>query len=184
MGDFQFWLYVIIGVIYLLTRVFKKSAEKPQDLPDYDPEKPVRRFEQPTAKPTASPPRSLTFEELLREITESKKPPRAEVTPPREDYVNYDEEVPVEEQDLEDVNYNYRKDKVATQFETAEQHAFSRLSLEETLNIADTDTKFEKFKVFQADQQSNPMDRYLSDFYDLEGLKKAVVLSEILKTKF
>jgi hypothetical protein len=183
MGDFQFWLYVIIGVIYLLTRFFKKSAEKPTDLPDYDPEKPAPRFEPPTAKPGAPPSRALTFEELLREITESKKP-SAEVIPPREDYVNYDEEVPVEEQDLEDVNYNYRKDKVASQFEDAEQHAFSRSSLEETLNIADTDTKFEKFKVFQAEQQSNPMDRYLSDFYDLEGLKKAVVLSEILKTKF
>lgn len=183
MGDYQFWLYVIIGVIYLLSRLLKKPAEKPTDVPDYHPEKPAPRFEPPTAKPTASPSRTLTFEELLREITESKRQ-TAETVLPREDYVNYDEEVPVEEQDLEDVNYNYKKDKITAEYEDAKQHAFTRSSLEETLRIADTDTRFEKFKVFQAQEQSNPMDRYLSDFYDLEGLKKAVVLNEILKTKF
>ena len=124
----------------------------------------------------------ITFEDLLREITEAKKP--AIPQPQPEEYTNYDEELEDEEQDLEDVEYNYNKDKITSEYEDAKQHAFLRPSLEETMNIKDTDTRFEKFKVFDQDTQSNVMDRYLVDFYNLEGLKKAIVMSEILQRKF
>lgn len=182
MGDFQFWLYVIIGVIYLLSRFLKKPEQKPTDLPDVEPEKPVRRFEAPPAKPVASPPKRLTFEELLREITEAKTQPEPEAQ--SQETTNYEEVLQEEEQDLEDVEYDYKKDKVVLEYEEAKQHAFSRSSLEETLNLKDTETRFEKFKVFQAETQSNLMEKYLADFYDPEGLKKAVVMSEVLQRKF
>jgi hypothetical protein len=184
MGDFQFWFYILLGVIYLLSRFLKKPAEKPTDVPEYKPEKPVRRFETPTVKPSASPRKTLTFEELLREITESKAPPVQQPTSTSQEYTNYEEDLEEEEQDLEDVNYNYKKDKVASAYEDAKQHAFSRSSLEETMSIRDTDITFGKFKVFDLENQSNLMGRYLSDFNDLEGLKKAIVMSEILQRKF
>jgi len=183
MGDFQFWLYIIIGVIYLLSRFLKKPQQKPTDIPDFKPEKSAPRFEPPTVKPSASPSKMLTFEELLKEITESKTQAKP-VVPPQEKYVNYDEELVEEEQDLEDVEYDYKKDKVAVEYEAAKQQAFFRPSLEETLNIKDTDTSFGKFKEFAQQEQSNLMDRYLIDFYDPEGLKKAIVMSEILQRKF
>ena len=72
MRDFQFWLYVLIAAIYVLTRFFKKPAQQPKDVPDFEPEKPAKRFEPPPVKPGASPSKVLTFEELLKEITESK----------------------------------------------------------------------------------------------------------------
>ena len=125
----------------------------------------------------------MTFEELLREITESKTQPQT-TTPPKEEYVDYDDNLKDEIEDLEDVNYDYKNDRVAKEFEAAERQAFTHRSLEESMNVKDTDTKFEKFKVFERDAQSNLVNSYLSDFYDPEGLKKAIVMSEILQRKF
>lgn len=182
MDDLQFWLYVIIGVIYLLSRVMKKQSPKtPADLPETRPEKPVTRFDAPPAKPRA-PAKTLTFEELLREITESKT--QQKPAPPEEKYVNYEDDIKDEVQDLEDVNYDYREDTVAKEYAAKEQQAFLRRSLEETMSLESTDTTFEKFKVFEQQAQSNPMDRYLTDFYDPDGLKKALIMSEILQRKF
>ncbi|HEX6224163.1 MAG TPA: hypothetical protein VFZ52_07120 [Chryseolinea sp.] len=188
MGDFQFWLYVLIAAIYVLTRFFKKPAQQqPTDVPDFEPEKPVKRFEPPTVKPGVPPSKTLTFEELLKEITEAKSQPKPAPTP---EYVDYDDEIADEIpqkdeiQDLEDVDFDYKKDKVVAEYEQAKRQAFLRPSLEETLNIKDTDTRFEKFKVFEIANQSNLVDRYLTDFYDPEGLKKAIVMSEILQRKF
>jgi predicted DNA binding CopG/RHH family protein len=182
MGDYQFWLYIIIGAIYLLSRFLKKSAPNPNDVPEARNEKPATRLDPSTTTQKPSPPKMVTFEDLLREITESKKP--AAPQQPSKEYTNYDEELEDEEQDLEDVEYNYNRDKISSEYEDAKQHAFLRPSLEETMNIKDTDTRFEKFKVFDQDTQSNVMDRYLTDFSDFEGLKKAIVMSEILQRKF
>jgi hypothetical protein len=182
MGDLQFWLYVIIGVIYLLSRVMKKQSPKtPADLPETRPDKPVTRFDTPPVKPRA-PAKTLTFEELLREITESKTEQKP--APPEEEFVNYEDELKDEVQDLEDVNYDYKGDKVAREYAATEQQAFLRRSLEETMRLENTDTTFEKFKVFEQQAQSNPMDRYLVDFNDPDGLKKAIIMSEILQRKF
>jgi hypothetical protein len=187
MRDFQFWLYVLIAAIYVLTRFFKKPAQQPKDIPDFDPAKPVKKFDAPTVKPGVPPSKTLTFEELLKEITASKTPPKPQ---PKTEYVDYDdeiaEEIPQKDeiQDLEDVEYDYKRDKVAVEYEQAKRSAFMRPSLEETLNIKDTDTRFEKFKAFETATQSNLVDRYLTDFYDPEGLRKAIVMSEILQRKF
>jgi hypothetical protein len=186
MDSFQFWLYIIIGVIYLLSRLRKKPDEQqPTDFPGSAPEKPVRRFEQPNAKPTASQ-RPLTFEELLREITEGKVeqqlPPREE---PRQEYVDYDDNVGEEEKDLEEVDYDYRKqDKIYEVYEEAKRQAFNRPSLEETMKVSDTVVKYGKFKEFEQAKQRDLAEEYLADFNDPEGLKKAIVMSEILKRKF
>jgi len=187
MRDFQFWLYVLIAAIYVLTRFFKKPAQQPKDVPDFEPEKPAKRFEPPPVKPGAPPSKVLTFEELLKEITESKEKPKPQ---PKAEYVDYDDEIAEEIQekdeikDLEDVDYNYKKDKVVVEYEQAKRQAFLRPSLEETLNIKDIDTRFAKFKVFETATQSNLVERYLTDIYDPEGLKKAIVMSEILQRKF
>ena len=181
MGDFQFWLYIIIGAVYLLSRFFKKSVQRPDEASEVEPDKPVRRFEPPVAKPNV-PSKTLTFEELLREITEGKT--ESQPTAQRPEYTNYDENLEEEEQDLEDVDYDYKKDKVATAYEDAKQHAFRRSSLEETMSIKDTDITFGKFKEFERQEQSNVVDRYLGDLYDADSLKKAIVLNEILQRKF
>ena len=177
MDSLQFWLYVIVGVIYLLSRMRKKPQEQPKDLGDYRPEKPVKQFEQPTSKPTA--PKQLTFEELLREITEGKK---VEKQP---EVVDYDEMIGEEEQDFEEVDYDYKKqDKIYEVYEQAKAQAFARPSLEETMKLSDTKMEFGKFKVFEEEERRDLLGEYLADLKDPEGFKKAVVMSEILQRKY
>ena len=182
MRDFQFWLYIIIGVIYLLTRL-KKKPQQHSDFPSKGPEKPVQKFELPTAKPsTAALPRPLTFEEMLKEITEGKS---QETTRPQQEYVDYDDLIEEEEKDLEDVDYDYRKqDKIYDVYDEGKREAFNKLSLEETMKVDDTVVSYERFKAFEKQQNRDLVQVYLTDFKDPDGLKKAVVMSEILQRKF
>lgn len=176
MDSFQFWLYVIIGVVYLLSRMRKKPTAQPTENPDIREEKQVGRSNPP---PKSAAPKTLTFEDLLREITESKTQPK------QAPVVDYDDVLAEEEKDLEEVDYDYRKDnKVYETYEEAKKQAFFRPSLEETMRVEDTVVSFGKFKEFERGTERDLAAEYLKDFKDLEALKKAVVMSEILKRKF
>jgi len=175
MDSFQFWLYVIIGVIYLLSRLRKKKAEQSPGPPEIENERPSARPLQPSK---SAQPKQLSFEDLLREITESKQPKQEPV-------VDYDDDLQEEEKDLEDVEYDYRKEnKTYETYEEAKKQAFFRPSLEETMKVGDTVVSFGKFKEFERGGESNLAAEYLRDFKDLDAIKKAVVMSEILKRKF
>jgi hypothetical protein len=152
----------------------KKNAGQPADSPKTDQQQPGK-----TSQPVSSAPqKTLTFEDLLREITEAKRPKEEPV-------VDYDDELAEEEQDLEEVDYDYRKDnKVYETYEEAKRQAFNRPSLEETMKVENTVVSFGKFKVFEQAAERNLAAEYLKDFKDPQGFKKAVVLSEILKRKF
>ena len=50
MDSFQFWLYVIIGVVYLISRMRKKSADQPEELPDVEQERQAGRTSPPAEK--------------------------------------------------------------------------------------------------------------------------------------
>jgi hypothetical protein len=189
--ELQFWIYVIIGTIYVLSRAIKKQEKENKEVvQDYRPGKKVE-FD---STPPVNKPKQLTFEELLREITEAKKQsqrpvfeakPSYETVSEPQKYVDYDDQIEEEEKDLEDVNYNYRKkDKVYDIYDEAKRLAFERPSLEETMKVTDTDVQFGKFKVFEQKTQRNLLEEYSKEFQDPEGLKKAVVLSEILRRKF
>lgn len=193
MGDFQFWLYVIIGLIYLISRMRKKpqggEAEIPADRPE------PRRDRAETGQ-TRQPERQPTFEELLREIMEGKSEPEPEPKPQRKTeptynppvYKNYDEDVEAETDSrevVEDVDYDYRKkDSIYSQYEASKREAFVRPSLEETMNHDMTDMSYGKFKAFDIQEKRNIGREYLADLNDPEFLKKAFVMSEILKRKF
>jgi hypothetical protein len=190
MDDYKIWIYVIIGVVYGLSRLLKRSspstAEQQRDTPqDRD----------LTDSRPSSPQRQLTFEELLREITEGKQPeakpvyqqPKpAYVAPkPQPTYVDYDDDLKDEADDLEDVDYDYRKqNKTYDTYEEAKRQAFNRPSLEETIKVEDTVVKFSKFKVFEEQKGRNLLEEYTRDLQDPEGFKKALVQSEILNRRF
>jgi hypothetical protein len=187
--DLQFWIYVIVAVIYLISRAVKKRENAPKEVQDRRQDRPVQY--NPTT-PTDKP-KQLTFEELLKEITEAKqsqKPvyeskPSYDTSSPKNKRVDYDEQIGKEEEDLEDVNYNYRKkDKLYDIYEQAKREAFERPSLEETMKVTDTKVQFGKFKVFEEEKQQDLLEKYSKEFQDREGLRKAVVLSEILNRKF
>lgn len=186
MDNVQFWIYLIIGVIYFLSRVLKKSEQQAPEIPQ---NKPVQgRAPQPRSTPSELP-KQMTFEELLREITEGKQVPKTE--PRRQEkevLIDYDDDLPEEAQSLEEVvmeeKTDWRKERRNEIYEEGKRQAFARPSLEETMSLRDTDVRFGKFKVFETNNQRNLLREYTKAFQDPEGLKKAIVLSEILQRKF
>jgi hypothetical protein len=182
MGDTQFWLYVIIGIIFLVGRLMKKNQNP--EAGETASEDRVPGDGDTTSKRIDPNERQLTFEELLREITESRAEKRPEpVTKPTT--INYEDDLSDESDDLEEVTNPYQKhNKVYTEYEEAKRQAFVRPSLEESMKLEDTDVKFGRFKGFEQKHERNLLHEYLKDFRDPEGLKRAIVMSEILKRKF
>lgn len=170
-------IYIVIGAIYVVSRIIKKSGNQPGDISN-EPEHPV-----PPKTATSAKPRQLTFEELLKEISDAKTVQQTPSKPLSKPYIDYDDELEDEEKDLETVNYN-RDDQIREVYEKAKKQAFERPSLEETLKLKDTEVKFGRFKAFEGENQRNLLQEYTRDFQDPEGLKKAFVMSEILNRKF
>lgn len=185
MDDFKVWFYLILGAIYLISRLLRKKPDTPSPSETPRAETSVPDFEVPQRD---DKPKALTFDELLREITQSKDqaPAYQPASAPKTDYVDYDDDLKDEEQNLEEVNYEeyYRKEKPSKAYEEAKTAAFYRPSLEETMKIGDTVVNFSKFRVFEEEEKRNLLEEYTADLRDPEGLKKAVVLSEILNRRF
>lgn len=179
MMDFQFWIYVIIGVIIFLTRVMKKNEQAGQ-APEESPERRRRRPEQSSS---GDAPRQLTFEELLREITEGKRAQQAPPEPSRS-YKALDPEPDDEGRSLEEIPVERDDGRVFEAYEEAKRFASQRPSLEETLKLQDTQVRFGKFKAFETKQTTNRLNSYINIIRNPETLKQAVVMSEVLKRKF
>ncbi len=181
--DVQFWIYIIIGVIYFLSKILKKPEQPPQETQSKTPE---RRRNGETVQSEADRPKQLTFEELLREITAGKQPEKPEFQPvPQRRYESFEDDLKDEAQSLEEVTYDERKDdQVFKAYEQAKSRVFQRSSLEETMHVTDTVMDFGKFKVFEQEKKKNLVDDYIKIFRNQEGLMQAVVMSEILKRKF
>jgi len=187
MDNLQFWLYVIIGIIYLITQVRKKAKEQAPP-----PQRPVQRQEttpqfrpetqsqQPTQKP-------ISFEDLLREITEAKAPPQSvpQYEPYKQpEYVDYDDDVVDEEEAYEPVVTDYRKtDPIYKKYEDAKAYDYTSNSLEDTLKLENVDMRFGRFNEFESQKNRNLLEEYTKDLRDPDGFKKAVILSEILNAK-
>ena len=179
----QYWLYIIIGIIYLISNLMKKK-EPGNDVPTSGSDQ-QRRQSPSGGQPASGGERQLTFEELLKEITEGKAVVK-EQPKPVQTYVDYDDDLEDEESKaVEVVNYDVRNDdKVVAAYEEAKRMAFVRPSLEETMKLSDTDMEFGKFKEFELIGQRNLLQDYLADLRDPSALKKAVIMSEVLQRKF
>ena len=145
--DEKILIYIIIGIIYFLFNRLKKKEPEEQEV------------ERPNDQPTDSNrPRPVTFEELLREITEGKQQQQQPEQPvfeskpqyrrqepePEPAYVDYDDEIEAEEKSLEKVTFD--QERTNEIYEQAKKMAFNRPSLEESLKLADVNTSFGKFK--------------------------------------
>jgi hypothetical protein len=173
MDSSKIWIYLIIAAGYFISQVVKQRSKKAASPP-----KPTQRAME-KVEPARQQSKAVTFEELLREITESKRPPS------QRPVIDYDDQIENEERDLEDVEYDHRKgNPTVASYEEAKREAFVRPSLEETMKISDTVVSFGKFKEFERSGGRDLASEFLKDFRDPEGLKKAVVMSEILKPKF
>lgn len=176
MDDFKIIIWIIIGVIYLLSRGKKKEAPPP----------PRRSRPVEDAEPgEGSSPVPKSFEELLREIEGMKQPKRPEPVPEPE-IVDYDEQIGKEEQDLEDLTPSYKRndDDAYKIYEDAKSQAFNRKSLEETVKLEDTIVRFTSFKGYEKEPRKKVLNDYLKELRDPQGFKKAFIMSEILRPKY
>lgn len=184
MDDLQFWLYVIIGVIYLISQVRKKSKQPQNIPPENTPQTPTSTWKSETREEPSSQ-KPMTFEELLREITDAKTPKsEPEFEPYKQpEYVDYDDNIPDEIQEVEEVDYT-KSDPIYRQYEEAKTRDYANYSNEELSKMESADMKFGKFKEFESERNVNLLDIYMKDLRDPNGMKKAVVLSEVLSPKY
>lgn len=185
--DFEFWIYVIIGIVYFLTRLFKKAEPGNTEVP------PPQRKERPRPASAAPEPsgegRPLTFEELLREITEAKRQPKPQPRPEPEPqpvpvYEPYEQDPGPEAKSLEEVGVD--EVSTATRWKGYEQIPadYERVSLEEKLRLEDTVVDFKRFDVFEKREDKKPLEEYIRIMRNPEALRQAFVMSEILQRKF
>jgi hypothetical protein len=186
--DLQFWIWLIAIVAMFIVRAMRKSPKTPESTAQ-QPRAESEYDDSPGNKP-------MTFEELLREIQQSKTPPRPEVTspfnrptrqqvaPPIKSFeVDYDDDIPEEEQDLETIPAS-PENRPFSLYETGKRDAFQGKSLENTMKLSDTDMNFIHFKGYDDAPKKSMAGDILNEFKDPEGFKKAFIMSEILKRKF
>jgi hypothetical protein len=161
-------LWIIIGIIYLISR----ARKKPQD------QAPASRPRPAEAETFDKP---LTFDELLKEIQAAKQP-KVEPTPEPE-FVDYDDDVEEDAKPFERVDYR-KEDKIYETYEKAKEEAFHRPSMEETVKLENTIVKFGQFKSYVQDDRPSLASVYAKDLREPENFRKAFILSEILTRRF
>jgi hypothetical protein len=188
MDSFQFWLYVIVAVIYLVSKAIQKSNRQAR-------EQGPRKQRPPQEEGTEQLP-PITFEELLREITEGKQrktaapPPkpapqsRPAQKPVAREYVDYDEDIEDEVKSLERVNYDTDREAATLQvYEQAKRQAELKSSLE-TLRSSLKSIESTPTVTVRGKKRNRLLEECVRELRSPSGLKKAVVLNEILRPKF
>lgn len=175
--DLQFWIWLIVIVITLIARANKKKVEQP----------PIDSTEPTPGAPESRAPKAITFEDLLREIQGEKalsKPVARVPEAKKYDYVDYDDDIKDEEEDLEDVEYNARKDdETFRTYEAAKKEAFNRPSLEEIPPVGQA-VSFDHFKEYDQPKKEKPSLDFIKELKDPKGFRKAFIMSEIIRRKY
>jgi len=173
MGEIKIIIWIVLGIIYLVSRARKKQVPDSTAAPveDYREDKPV------------------TFEELLKEIQATKAPePQAEKQlEPVAEYQtkDYDDDLRDEKEPLEQTDYNYKDhDTIYETYEKARQEAFLRPSMEETMKLENTIVRFGQFKGYEQQIRPSLAKEYGRELQDTTNFRKAFILSEILNRKY
>lgn len=179
--DEKILIYLVIGIIYFLFNRLKKK----------DPQHDDSDYETPREQTGSEGQKPMTFEELLREITEGKQQKPAEPVvqqkpayiPPvaKPEYVDYDDNLEEEEKSLEKRSFD--QERINEVYESAKKQAFNRPSLEESMTLADVNTSYGKFKAFETKKEESILTKYVKDLRDPKAFKKALVLSEIINRR-
>ncbi|MFM7328991.1 MAG: hypothetical protein ACKORJ_10765 [Bacteroidota bacterium] len=168
-------LKVIIWIIGLLIYFYAQSKKGKKQAPE---------VEEPSSQPRPGKP--ITFEDLLREIQQSRQPdpvppPTTSRTP---EVIDYEEEIPEEAEPIEVVPTYKRQEEVTAVYEEAKRAAFQRASLEETVKLKEIPTQPGKFKGYEQDSRPAFAASIAEDLRSPESVRKAFILSEVLNRRF
>jgi hypothetical protein len=178
--DEKVLFYIILGIVYF---IFSRLKKKPNQEAEYE--------DNDAPESGAGKPKPVSFEDLLREITEGKHQQGRSQARPIEPqvsegakksspaYTDYDDETEDEVEVIE--RQQQEQERVSQVYEQAKKQAFLRPSLEETLQFKEIEVNAGRFKSF--DKKEKITNSYLKDFKDRNGFKRAFIASEILNRK-
>jgi hypothetical protein len=164
MDDIKVLLYIVFGVIYVISRAMKnrKKQQKQQDTEQ--------------GESNQGPEKELSFEDLLKEFTQEKT---AEPT------VSYDE--PKYEPEVFEKPTN---EEVAWAGSDDEATSVYEQSIKEAENLQDEDMMdkghnhhLQRFDVFEEEEEDTFLTDLAAELQEEDGLKKAVIYKEILDRK-
>ena len=169
--DFENFFYVILAVIYFLSRFLKGRKQAPREDESYE-------------QPEDTGKKPVTFEDLLREFTQEKEQqqPSQEVT----------EVEVVEEEPFRPARESSRKTYQSPYSDEESKSIFER-SIREAKDLAKTNKQstddkslvFKEFKPYQEEEESNLFATELKEMLQSgDGGKKAIILSEILNRRY
>ena len=170
-----FWIIGLILYFWIKSRKGSSPAGGPTESSEQSPIPP--------------PGKTITFEDLLREIEATKAPKRPEPQPQPETFDEFDEnfeEAEVNETipKTEAASQELQKEDVYQTYEKAKSEAFARESLEETLKLENTNVTYTKFKEYQVTENETIAKSIASDFQNSDRLKRAFIMGEILNRKW
>ena len=164
MDDYKVLLYIIFGVIWMISRIMK--SRKKQQAQQNQPEEPYE-----------APQKEVSFEDLLKEFTQGGQ--QEKTIQEYEEPVKYEEPITYEEPEKEEKPLWTGSDEdAASVYERSIRDA-------ETVDMADLghDHHLKRFAVFEEEEEDTFLADLRDDLSQEDGLKKAVIYKEILDRK-
>ena len=171
MEDLQLWVYIVFGIIYVVSRALKKKQ------PSKPGHSPLETEDEVSGRPTRRQPAS--FEELLREITAQNEPKEVEEEVVTVEEVSKSTSEPKQDFSLEGEKRHFSDDESRKIYE----RSIAAASNSDQEDISNTIPKVRLQK-----QESATSSSFSSDIKDMlanpTSARKAVILSEIFQRKY
>lgn len=175
MDNFELYLYIILGVIYLISRLVKAKPAPPASG--------KRRSTQSDTGETEKP---FSFEDLFREFEEQAQPrteedQRRESTKPTFVKPGSSDYRPRAEEKEEELSWAARRDEQPTEYKTYEGTTYENYDLSKELQSMGSLLKTTKEKVGEEKKGSS---YYVNLVKKPNGARDAFVMSEIFNRKY
>mgnify|MGYP001552152112 CR=1 FL=1 len=179
MDDLELYIYIALGVIYFLSRAFrkKKPAAPPQNQRNADSRS---DYDQTSQKE-----KPVSFEDLLREFTGQKEKP----------VYDYEEENEGPDETYNEDNYYQEEEQNKEEYETEEELEYKSYdevynvnkdlkTLDEQVDLELTKKKrFEEYKI-EKGVNIHTAKRFRELLQNKDSIKDAIILKEILDRKY
>ena len=183
MDDIQIWLYIIFGIFYFVSRILKKKK----------PETPNNSETSESPQPEKRP---MSFEDLLKEITEDRKvdksdPPAPVVQPVVKETKRYESAAETIKREEEERKEEFLKEGETRHFADEESKAIYERSVKMAKDNAGEFKSFDQFTTTTSKmqrtetvQENSVATELKSMLQNKQDVKKAIILNEILARKY
>lgn len=171
MDSFEVLIYIIFGVIYLLSRALKKKKKPSAPRPQMESDDEVVTQDAP-----------VTFEDLLKELTGAQTPkPKTQPKPQQ----RYDRSDPAEYEDLREQRRPVADDSRSREvYESARRSAKDIKTIDELVDLEKGIEPSGRFEEFKIEKQFTKGDEIRGMLQNKQDAQKAIILAEILNRKY